>query len=101
MNKYRNIIIAVIIIVAMLLLIGASYAFFTANIVGNDDAELMKLDSGTIELTFVDNNTINLSNAKPGDSESKTFIVQNTGTFDDDYTYNIKLVDVSKRRGNK
>ena len=99
MNKTYKIILVVSLLSITVLVAGVSYAFFAANIVGNEDAELMKLDSGTIELTFVDDNTISLPNAKPGDSKSKTFTVQNTGTFDDDYTYNLfrKYTEESKK----
>ncbi len=88
----RNVIIVSIILIGVAISIGFSFAYFTAKIVGNEDAELMKVTSGTMELTFVDNNGITLEKAKPGDKKYKTFSVENTGTLDDNYNYNIKLV---------
>ncbi len=88
----RNVLIVSIILIGVAISIGFSFAYFTAKIVGNEDAELMKVTSGTMELTFVDNNGITLEKAKPGDKKYKTFSVENTGTLDDNYNYNIKLV---------
>ncbi len=86
----------VLIGVLSITLIGVSYAFFHANILGNDLAGENVFKSGTMELTFTDNDdAISLPNAKPGDTDSKTFTVENTGTLDDDgYTYNIKLTEL-------
>ncbi len=75
--------------------IGISYAFFHANILGNDTAIANKVQAGTMELTFTDDNVINIENGQPGDSDSKTFTVENTGTLDDTYTYNIKLTELN------
>ncbi len=36
---------------------------------------------GTLQLTFNGTNNINLGNAQPGDNQTKTFTVKNTGTL--------------------
>ena len=64
------------IIVLTIAIIGVSYAFFSAIIKGNDIAKENVFTSGTMELTFTDNDdAISLPHANPGDSDSKTFIV--------------------------
>ena len=39
-------------------------------------------------------NEINMEDARPGKSAFKTFTVENTGTLEDMYTYNIKLTEL-------
>ena len=95
--KHKKIILITLgIMIVSLTIIGVSYAFFTANIIGNNTAGGNSVISGTMELTFTDNNdAISLLTAQPGDSASKTFKVENTGTLDDMYTYNIKLTELT------
>ncbi len=94
--KKSNWLLIILIGVLSITLIGISYAYFRANILGNKEAKENTVTSGTMELTFVekDGDKIYFENAQPGDSASKTFTVENTGTLDDSYTYNIKLTEL-------
>ena len=92
MNKnYKIYAIVGILIVAIFILVGVSYAYFALEVSGNDSAENMVINAGKMELTFKENNVLDLSNIKPGDTKEKTFTVTNTSSVDGNYKYNIKL----------
>ena len=67
--------------------IGVSLAFFSLNIIGNDNAKYNKITTGDLELVFTDDNEVSLDGAFPGDSITKTISVKNTGTKE--VSYNI------------
>ena len=73
-------------VVALLVVIGVSLAYFGIKIIGNDTAKGNKVVTGNLELTFTDTNEITLNNAFPGDSFRKTISVKNTGTKDVSYS---------------
>ena len=94
--KDRKTILIVGLFLVLVAILGVSYAFFSARIIGNEDAKENIVKAGTMELTFTDgDDAISLLNAKPSNTGSKTFKVENTGTLEDEYTYNIKLSDVT------
>ena len=64
--------------------IGVSYAYFTANI-SKENAENTVIHSGNMALTYTDGETISLNNALPGDSTTKEFSIENTGTLQTKY----------------
>ena len=72
-------------VVALLVVIGVSLAYFGIKIIGNDTAKGNKVVTGNLELTFTDTNEISLENAFPGDSFTKTISVKNTGTKEVSY----------------
>ena len=72
-------------LVALLVVIGVSLAYFGIKIIGNDTAKGNKVVTGNLELTFTDTNEITLNDAFPGDSFTKTISVKNTGTKDVSY----------------
>ena len=92
MNKKYYVLLGVI-LVAIAIVIGTSYAFFMANVTGGDSGNETVIKSGSLNLTLADTNTITLNNSKPGDSASKEFTVTNTSNSS--MIYNIKLVDVT------
>lgn len=79
MHKNKLILQLSIISLLLILIIGFSYAFFLAYIMGNDAANEIKTISSTLKVNFEDGNEISLENAKPGSSSTKTFVVKNTG----------------------
>ena len=98
MNKTYKIILIITLLSIVILITGASYAYFKTTITG--DSESISIKSGKMELTFNDGTSlVSLPNAKPGDSMVKDFNVENTSTinssYDYKYIYNIKLVDVN------
>ncbi len=88
-DKKSLILLISVVSINLLCIISVSYAYFTANIVGNDKAEEMTVTAGTMKITYTDSNIVTLNNAIPGDSLTKQFKVENTGNLDT--KYNIKI----------
>ncbi len=82
--------IIILSIVGVLLLVSiavvTSYAYFTANVSGNKDTNNVVITNGVMSLEYKDGDEINLANAIPGSSVSKTFTVKNTGNVSTNYT---------------
>ena len=77
-------IVGVLILVSIA--ISSSYAFFVANVSGNKDTNNVVVNNGVMALEYKDGDEINLANAVPGSSVSKTFTVKNTGNVATNYT---------------
>ena len=58
---------------------GLSYAFFSEQATGNTSAEKITVSTTELKLNFTDGKYIELKDAMPGNSVSKTFSVENTG----------------------
>ena len=75
-------------LVVLLGVIWATYAWFQTTVPGNNNASSVVAKSGTLSLTYTNGNEIKGENIIPGWSEEKTFTVENTG--DNDVYYKIK-----------
>ena len=86
--KDKKIIILSIVGVLLLvsIVIATSYAYFVANVSGNKDTNNVVVTNGVMALEYKDGDAINLDNAIPGSSVSKTFTVKNTGNVSTNYT---------------
>ncbi len=86
--KDKKIIILSIVGVLMLvsIVVATSYAYFVANVSGNKDTNNVVVTNGVMSLEYKDGDEINLANAVPGSSVSKTFTVKNTGNDATNYT---------------
>ena len=86
--KDKKILILSIVGVLMVvsILVATSYAYFTANVTGNKDTNNVVVTNGVMSLEYKDGDEINLANAVPGSSVSKTFTVKNTGNVTTNYT---------------
>ena len=86
--KDKKIIILSIVGVLLLvsIVVATSYAYFTANVSGNKDTNNVVVTNGVMSLEYKDGDEINLANAVPGSSVSKTFTVKNTGNVSTNYT---------------
>ena len=93
-KKYQ---ITLLVIAIMLIISGVSYAYFAVIATGNSNPNIVT--SGTMKIKFTDGPEISLENAIPGDSLTKTFTVENTGTVNT--TYDIYLSDVVNTFVNK
>ena len=78
-NKKTAVIIAVITLLSFV--IGISYAYFTTIVIGNDTASSNITTSGSLKLTYNGTDYISLENSQPGDTDSMTFTVTNTGSL--------------------
>ena len=78
--------IYILLVVSILItVIGVSLAFFALNIIGNENAKDVVITTGDLKLLLTDGNAVSLSDAKPGDSVTKTITVKNTGTKEISY----------------
>ena len=86
--KEKKILILSIVGVLLLvsIVVATSYAYFVANISGNKDTNNVVVTNGVMALKYTDGDEINLGNAIPGSSVSKTFTVKNTGNVSTNYT---------------
>ena len=91
MQKSRQILMfGIMFVVAVtLIIIGLTYAFFKVSLTGNEEAENTVLTTATLRLVFIDTDAINLDNAFPGSSKTKTFTVENIGTGRQKFDINI------------
>ena len=78
--------IYILLVVSILItVIGVSLAFFALNIIGNENAKDVVITTGDLKLLLTDGSAVSLSDAKPGDSVTKTITVKNTGTKEISY----------------
>ena len=77
----------------VVIVIGITYAFFSANVVGNENANQTVIETADLRLIFNDTDILNLDNALPGASSSKTFTVTNIGNVRQRYDINITDVN--------
>ena len=86
--KDKKIIILSIVGVLLLvsIVVATSYAYFVANVSGNKDTNNVVVTNGVMSLEYKDGDEINLANAIPGSSVTKTFTVKNTGNVSTNYT---------------
>lgn len=94
MNTHKiSMIFAIIgIILVIILMITATYAYFSLEIVGDGSNISMTTFNKNVQITYVDTSNVSLTNAYTGESISKTFTVENTG--DVVVYYDIKLNDL-------
>ena len=95
MNK-PTLIVSLLIIAGTLILMGTTYAYFTAMATSNEQAA----ESGTLELTYLTNQNISLENAFPGEEKDAgihQFAIENTGTLD--ATYYLYLDNITLKKG--
>ena len=78
--KNKKILYGMFLTFTFILVTGLTYAFFSQTITGNDIAETINVTTTELKLNFTDGKYIELKEAMPGDSITKTFSVENTGT---------------------
>ena len=83
--KDNKILFGTFIVLLLLLTTGLSYAWFSANISGNENAKNVVVEAGTLSLVYTDGPEIKAQNIKPGWSTTKEVSVKNTGTLDTNY----------------
>jgi len=81
MKKKQLLIFIVSILTIISFAIGISYAYFSTIVIGNDTSSSNIATSGKLRLTFNGIDYINMDNKEPGDFDSMTFTVKNTGTL--------------------
>lgn len=90
--KNKKLILVVTLILIFLASIGFSYAYFTATIV-NKDVKDQIVQTGTLQLTYIDGDEIVGTNIQPGWTATKTIKVVNTSSLNT--TYNLKWKELT------
>ena len=84
-SKKKFYLFSVLVAIAVVMVAtGVSYAYFTASISGSANSEVVT--AGTMSITYSEGSSVNLLNALPGDSVTKTFSIENTGSLATSYT---------------
>lgn len=94
-DKRQNIFLIVISLLTLFFaVVGATFAYFTIVVQGNEEASSVMLKSVKLgQVVFQDGQEISLLEIYPGDSASKTFTIENTGSnVDTPIRYNVYLV---------
>lgn len=94
-NKGQNIFLSVVGFATLLVsIIGATFAYFTVQIAGNNTASSIDVAAADVAaVTFADGPAISVSNAYPGYSNTKTFTISSTdGDANSSVQYVINLV---------
>ena len=60
----------------VVMIAGATFAWFSAKVTGNDEASSVILSSATIGINFTDGDEIVMKDAMPGDFKTKTFTIE-------------------------
>ncbi len=83
MSKKKTTIMISIIGVALFVaaIAGTSYAFFAANVETKGENNKTNVTTGDIKAVFSDGEQLDVENIIPGDTISKTFSLENTGTI--------------------
>jgi hypothetical protein len=90
--KKKIIISTSIVLVTLALLIGVSYAYYSANVKKINETKTV-IKANELNLIFTGTSEINAENIIPGDSFTKTFTVENTSNRA--VTYNIYLENIT------
>lgn len=91
-NKQSLIVFILGIITFLTLAIGLTYAYFSIQVTGNEEASSMIVTTATLSLEYEDHQIMELNNAYPGAIVSKEVKVKNTGTVG--VSYAIGFVDM-------
>lgn len=96
-SKISMIFASIGIIMLVVLMIAATYAYFSLEIEGTGKDMSIATFNKNIQITYVDTSNVSMVNAYTGESISKTFTVENTG--DVVVYYDIKLNDLVNNFG--
>ena len=92
MNKKKKIILVSILLSAILLIVGVSYAYYSANVKEVNKTQTV-IKTNELEIIFTGTSEITASGIVPGESFKKTFTVENVSNIP--VTYNIYLENIT------
>ena len=92
--KNRSILAVTIFVAALLLTIGITFAYFTAQFVGGEDIDTITVTGGSMSIVYSGGNDINISDIIPSDEPTvvKTFTVTGNNTTQVPMSYKIRLI---------
>lgn len=93
-TKTNTLNITILVVLLLILAIGASFAFFTAQITGGESATTITVSGGTMNITYNGGSAINVANIHPRAAAwaTKTFTVTGNNTTDVVMDYNVTFV---------
>lgn len=91
-NRYIKTLVLVAAFLILSLVTSASYAYFVANVKGNESVYDTVITSGDLRLEFYDGDQVSLNNAYPTQRVEKSFVVYNSGNMDT--TYDVYLSEI-------
>ncbi|MBE6158406.1 MAG: BspA family leucine-rich repeat surface protein [Firmicutes bacterium] len=91
-NKYVKILIIIAAFLVLSLVTSASYAYFVANVQGNENSNNTVITTGDVSLYVADDGVVRLSNAYPTQYVEKVFGITNIGSATT--TYNVYLSNI-------
>ena len=92
MKNKKKIITIIILSILLVLIVGISYAYFTAKVEGNEEAKNINVEAGKMKVKLTGPERITAEYLIPGESRSITFTVENTGTVP--AIYNLDMIEV-------
>ena len=98
-NSRGSIVLLTVIAIATLLvaIVGATFAYFTVTISGNDTATSILVKTATLGITYTDGQAIVAENIVPGQAiPTRTFTIRNTSTIA--MTYHVDWIEVINDR---
>ena len=81
-----------VVAINVLCLIAVSYAYFTAQIKGNEGAKPIEVLMGTMKVKYLDSDAVTLDNAYPGDYLTNKFNIKNEGSLPAAYKIKVNMV---------
>ena len=90
--KTKQIVMFSVLAFMLLLVVGTTYAYFTAKVIGNDEAKNTQVYAGIMSLKLDGTQELNASNMLPGATKEVEFSVENTGTLTTTYELDMKEV---------
>ena len=90
MNKKALIITIISMSIGLLLVAGFSFAFFSAKVFGNTEANNTVIETVTLRIIFTDTEVLSMDGIIPGQAVTKTFTVENKGDVEIEYTIDIE-----------
>ena len=93
MERKSTVFLTVIAVLTLLIaVVGATFAYFTVTITGNENATSTIIKTANIKITYTSGDNIYIENAEPGSTGTLTFTVENEG--DRALDYYVKWSDV-------
>ena len=93
MERKSTVFLTVIAVLTLLIaVVGATFAYFTVTISGNENATSTIIRTANIKITYTSGDNIYIENAEPGSTGTLTFSVENEG--DRALDYYVKWTDV-------
>lgn len=90
--KTKQIVMFSVLAFMLVLVVGTTYAYFTAKVIGNDEAKDNQVYAGIMSLKLDGTQELNANNMLPGASREIEFSVENTGTLTTTYELDMKNV---------